>query len=879
MDREIKKYNSTTGQWESVYSGGITDGTLLITPDKIGDLSTLQTTVKTNLVSAVNENTAKLSSANATTVTLSRGQNLVTTNPNGASTVPFNVLSIKGRTLINLLGRDGNCEDVSKWTGYQSTLSLDTSNKVYGSNSIKVTGSATNNVQFQHNAPSTIINSNTSYYIILAEVKNGNWAGNFDLSFSDANSSTFVPNASSFTTVYQKLTGDILSGKNISIRAFNGAIGQYFYVDGFRVYQISQSEYNALGTTLTDINKIAEKYPYVDDMKSLQNPYVNVYGQNLLPDFSQWTTSSTSGSPKMVVESSYVADLVADANSQQLVVDIPCIPNQSYTLSVGSMGSAKLGLNTLDSNKTFVNAFGGYSATAKTFTTDNNASFIRVILSNDTAGAGTFTFTNPMLNLGSTALPFVPRNDSPVYFQTTLASSVDGTIYDSVSYQDGKFVKTGRLIDKVLDGSLSWAFTVDQTGNKVVQITLSGAVANKGNSVKYDGKPMSSLNDADVMTSDTIKVHSNGTFFVCIADTDSGWGETYTPTAQEIQAYFNGWMMYDSTTGNFGAYNGTGTKAWIRRNKVTQANGGAYTNGGSSSDTSTTLPATTADNGYTPYRLLYQLAQPTQETIATDGLYPVLQSGMNQVELGEAVQFREQAKVVVGSDGFARINSDYLSSSASRLKYRTEKILALYKGNQLETRWMKTNSDPNDYGKQSLYTKDQFDPTASYSVTYIAQPYAVSSSILSLDGSYESNLRKDVDKNTQNIADLGERLTAVEISKANRQQGQWIAPTLLNGWVNYGGTYDTIGFYKDEFGIVHLRGLIKSGTGSAGTVLFYLPVGYRPSITNLIPTLSNNASTITPVSIEVYADGSVKLTLTTGTTWLALAGITFRAEQ
>jgi hypothetical protein len=122
-------------------------------------------------------------------------------------------------------------------------------------------------------------------------------------------------------------------------------------------------------------------------------------------------------------------------------------------------------------------------------------------------------------------------------------------------------------------------------------------------------------------------------------------------------------------------------------------------------------------------------------------------------------------------------------------------------------------------------------------------------------------------------------LTAVEISKANRQQGQWIAPTLLNGWVNYGGTYDTIGFYKDEFGIVHLRGLIKSGTGSAGTVLFYLPVGYRPSITNLIPTLSNNASTITPVSIEVYADGSVKLTLTTGTTWLALAGITFRAEQ
>jgi hypothetical protein len=431
----------------------------------------------------------------------------------------------------------------------------------------------------------------------------------------------------------------------------------------------------------------------------------------------------------------------------------------------------------------------------------------------------------------------------------------------------------------VLDGSLSWAFTVDQTGNKVVQITLSGAVANKGNSVKYDGKPMSSLNDADVMTSDTIKVHSNGTFFVCIADTDSGWGETYTPTAQEIQAYFNGWMMYDSTTGNFGAYNGTGTKAWIRRNKVTQANGGAYTNGGSSSDTSTTLPATTADNGYTPYRLLYQLAQPTQETIATDGLYPVLQSGMNQVELGEAVQFREQAKVVVGSDGFARINSDYLSSSASRLKYRTEKILALYKGNQLETRWMKTNSDPNDYGKQSLYTKDQFDPTASYSVTYIAQPYAVSSSILSLDGSYESNLRKDVDKNTQNIADLGERLTAVELTKANRQQGQWIAPTLLNGWVNTDTTtYNGVGFYKDEMGIVHLRGNIKSGTASAGTALFYLPVGYRPLSGSMFTVSTNNGTSDVLGRINVWASGQVAI-YAGSNSWLSLEGITFRAEQ
>src|SRR5699024_5129470 len=37
-------------------------------------------------------------------------------------------------------------------------------------------------------------------------------------------------------------------------------------------------------------------------------------------------------------------------------------------------------------------------------------------------------------------------------------------------------------------------------------------------------------------------------------------------------------------------------------------------------------------------------------------------------------------------------------------------------------------------------------------------------------------------------------------SKANRQQENMISPTYLNGW---GGN---IGYYKDEFGVVHLEG-------------------------------------------------------------------------
>lgn len=61
--------------------------------------------------------------------------------------------------------------------------------------------------------------------------------------------------------------------------------------------------------------------------------------------------------------------------------------------------------------------------------------------------------------------------------------------------------------------------------------------------------------------------------------------------------------------------------------------------------------------------------------------------------------------------------------------------------------------------------------------------------------------------------------------KANKVQEAWITPTLLNGWTNYGT--DVLKMYKDEFGIVHIRGRIRGGL--ALTIIMTLPVGYRPA--------------------------------------------------
>lgn len=101
----------------------------------------------------------------------------------------------------------------------------------------------------------------------------------------------------------------------------------------------------------------------------------------------------------------------------------------------------------------------------------------------------------------------------------------------------------------------------------------------------------------------------------------------------------------------------------------------------------------------------------------------------------------------------------------------------------------------------------------------------------------------------------------------------WIAPSLLNSWVNFSVSYDPAGYYKDPLGRVWLRGLIKSGTTAANTLLFVLPSGYRPPFRSIHAIDTNG----TFGSVEVQEDGEVRTGTTVSATYLSLAGISFRA--
>jgi hypothetical protein len=102
----------------------------------------------------------------------------------------------------------------------------------------------------------------------------------------------------------------------------------------------------------------------------------------------------------------------------------------------------------------------------------------------------------------------------------------------------------------------------------------------------------------------------------------------------------------------------------------------------------------------------------------------------------------------------------------------------------------------------------------------------------------------------------------------------YIAPTLLNNWVNYDvpNGYAAAGYYKDKENRVQLRGLIKDGDIAASTVLFLLPVGYRPASIQIYAVVNGNSFG----RVDVYPNGQVQI-LSGGNAFLSLDGITFRA--
>ena len=99
----------------------------------------------------------------------------------------------------------------------------------------------------------------------------------------------------------------------------------------------------------------------------------------------------------------------------------------------------------------------------------------------------------------------------------------------------------------------------------------------------------------------------------------------------------------------------------------------------------------------------------------------------------------------------------------------------------------------------------------------------------------------------------------------------WIAPSLINSWANLGAGFNEAGYFLDQFGMLHLRGMVAGGTPPS--VAFVLPAGYRPTNSIYIAVASANLFGM----IIINSSGNVNISVG-NTAWVSLDGISFAID-
>lgn len=780
---------------------------------------------------------------------------------NAERSAPFKLSGIKGRTLVNLLGRDGDCEG-AVLTSYNASAALDTNNFTRGSKGLKVTVSSGQTSGSGGLAKLTKLFAGR-YYLGLANVKNG--TASHGRVVVGGQIGTVVSDSSKFSVSYVKFNPD--SDYELSVGLWvDGREGQYAYADELRLFEISAAEYAALEGITPE--QVAAKYPYVDSVQPVRNPYAIRCGENLLPPFYEaFFAGSLAGFPYIV--SPYEGRVNASGVNVGFQYWIPCVPNKEYTFAVENDGV--IALQDMDKDKVLINNNGGFlDAQRASIITANNAVYLHILMSSGPKGAGTYTFKNPMLTIGTESKRFKPQEDSMLALQTDLyADPVSGANADEVFEKDGQYFRLAKWGKATLTDKFNYVGIGGRgVGWKQTFFDLPSNTSGPYSEtvVKYDGIKLQSN---QITSSPDISAIDSGNAkrcYISIANTDSGWGDNYTPTTDEIKAYFMGWTMYDGSGSNAtpdnpinNYYNGTGVKAWAYRADGVTRSWLGWTD---------KLPTTQAPN-WTPYQLLYRLAKESIEPIVSEGML-TFNEGDNQIGVGTGIVLREKATPVLNGPHYNVNNTNY---PLSLLDNKTEGIIRFYKNNA-DDPWSKFTNLA--YGNEGLYTlAANFDPSATYSVTYLMLD---KSPIIPFTGSYASNekamleeLKEAVQQNATSVSVLMNKKVEKNVPVVQ------IKPTLLNGWVEYLSGYHHVRYYKDSSGIVHLTGLVK--TGAINTEMFKLAEGYRPVATIVF---AQQASTGSTARLDIFPGGGVYFNYAASwnaDSWVSLDGISFVAEQ
>jgi hypothetical protein len=150
----------------------------------------------------------------------------------------------------------------------------------------------------------------------------------------------------------------------------------------------------------------------------------------------------------------------------------------------------------------------------------------------------------------------------------------------------------------------------------------------------------------------------------------------------------------------------------------------------------------------------------------------------------------------------------------------------------------KLGTTPEQRGLSTQEFKDKFDEMPEAIQQYIKETL-----LIELDAFKQEFMTHQAESATH------ENLGHVKLPE------DWITPNLINDWVQYGDIWETAAYYKDDFGIVHIKGMVKDGT--LGSPAFVLPSGYRPSKSTFIAAVYFDGTSYGVGRIEIQSNGNV----------------------
>lgn len=524
--------------------------------------------------------------------------------------------TLKGNTYYNLLETDGNFDSVTNWP----LMTVDSSNRLFGSNGGKLDNTAGSTEKISENPRKLYLSGKYVFLSFYAKsIPSTPQIEFFLLGYNSSGtmtSSNLANQSWNASTLWTRYTFKVdLSARSeaywhfrVDINSFGANAVAYF--DGAMVNEITQNEYNTLTTA-----QLADKYPFINGIKSVDKQRVKVIGKNLFNVYAKPFSQSVNVNYKVDSSGVLTADMSSAGAWASIYFQLRLKPNTTYTLSryltkiiAGAGNNGTLAIGHMDNQNT------GYAGTGSgtgnqniVFTSPSNGlMYVRFFITDSVSEQACMQWSNIQLEEGSSVTTYESYKETTSIIPIDLKGITNGNYYDTFDINTG--IHTKFLSDWYnLDGtSWNWA-TPSQVKYSGYKRIVAGGFPNmtmisSSNYLllKYNGTRLATNSPFDNYDQ---SYAYGGSVSISISNSESGWDDTWD-LAQSftgmtwtnlMKAYMNGWKFQAGATPTDVA-----TSSWKGIVSGTTQSGSA----------GLTYTISNIDAGYTPHRIIYQLDTP-----------------------------------------------------------------------------------------------------------------------------------------------------------------------------------------------------------------------------------------------------------------------------